>query len=273
MNKEQAKKKIIEIFRANVKGRKPDVAGRNERHDGREGNWLEEQFGKSPDADNHADFWGFELKNETTSGKTTFGDWSANRYIFKTGLYASLFEIPTIGTPQDVFCQFFGKSNPLKGGRYSWSGSPIPHLNQYNMFGQIMIIEQNLDIVIRYSYSKDQRNEKSSIIPHPIRKDYIELARWFGTTSPSTRRGDKCLKAKLEDKFNQNGWFTCKKDYTGRYNQICFGKPMNYQSWIQLLQSGTVYFDSGMYQGNKRPYSEWRANNEYWDSLIIERYD
>ena len=273
MNEVQAKQKLIELFRAHVKGKRPDVSGRNDRHDGKEGNWLEEQFGKTPDADNHADFWGFELKNETTS-KTSFGDWSANRYIFKAGSpYIAMFKRPSIGTPQDVFCQFFGKPNADKGGRYSWSGSPIPHLDKYNAFGQIMLIEPNLDIVIRYSFSKDQRSNKSLIIPSQLQKDDIELARWFGMKSPSARRSDKCLREKLEDKFNQFGWFTCKKDATGRYSQICFGAPMNYQSWIQLVRKGIVFFDSGMYQGNKRPYSHWRANNSFWDSLIIERYE
>lgn len=32
-------------------------------------------------------------------------------------------------------------------------------------------------------------------------------------------------------------------------------------------------FDSGMYEGNPRPYSQWRANNNLWDSLIIESYE
>ena len=79
---DRSKALLIDLFRRNVKGKRPDVSGRNVRHDGRVGNWLEEQFGKTPDADNHADFFGYELKNETTS-KTTFGDWSANEYIYK----------------------------------------------------------------------------------------------------------------------------------------------------------------------------------------------
>ena len=85
------KEKLIEIFRQKVKGKVPNINGRNVRHDGRKGNWLEEQFGKSPDADNHADFWGYELKSNTTS-KTTFGDWSANRYIYRDGAYSCLFD-------------------------------------------------------------------------------------------------------------------------------------------------------------------------------------
>lgn len=269
---DQNKELLIKLFRENVKGKMPDVDGRNARHDGRAGNWLEEQFGKHPDADNRADFFGYELKNETTS-KTTFGDWSANRYIFKTGPYANLFKNSSIGTPQDVFCQYFGQPNPKKNNRFSWSGKPIPRLNKYNDFGQIMIIEPNKDIVIKYSYSEDRRENKSSIIPLQLQKDDIELARWFGSTSPSTKRADKCLKDKLEDKFNQKGWFTCKTDSNGRYKEICFGGTFNFDQWLDLVSKGIVFFDSGMYQGNKRPYSQWRASNTYWDSLIIERYN
>lgn len=76
-----AKEQIIELFRKNVKGKSPNVEGKNERHDGRKGHWLEQQFGVTANADNEADLFGYELKNETTS-KTTFGDWSANIYIF-----------------------------------------------------------------------------------------------------------------------------------------------------------------------------------------------
>ena len=265
------KELLIKLFRENVKGKKPDVTGRNIRYDGRAGNWLEEQFGKHPDADNHADFFGYELKNETTS-KTTFGDWSANRYIFKTGQYVSLFKKPSIGTPQDVFCLYFGQPNPEKANRCSWSGKPIPHLNKYNDFGQIMIIEANKDIVIKYSYSKDCRANKSNIIPIELQNGEIELARWFGSTSPTSKRADKSLKDKLEDKFNQKGWFTCKTGSDGKYKEICFGGTFNFDQWLDLVAKGIVFFDSGMYQGNKRPYSQWRANNEYWDSLITERY-
>lgn len=110
---DQNKALLIKLFREKVKGRIPDVTGRNARHDGRKGNWLEEQFGKTPDADNHADFFGYELKNETTS-KTTFGDWSANEYIFKTGPYANLFKGTTNPERQDSFCSIFGSPNPDK---------------------------------------------------------------------------------------------------------------------------------------------------------------
>ncbi|MCC0647270.1 LlaMI family restriction endonuclease [Clostridioides sp. ZZV15-6598] len=265
------KANLIHLFRENVKGKQPDVSGRNIRHDGRKGNWLEEQFGKTPDADNHADFFGYELKNETTS-KTTFGDWSANRYIFKDGSYVGLFKGKNNYEKQDSFCEIFGKPNAEKNNRFSWSGSPVPKIGSYNDYGQILIIESNYDITARYSYSKDNRPDKHIIVPDQLQEEDLELARWFGKTSPSVKQKDKCLKIKLENKFNDKGWFTCKTDVNGKYCEICFGNPFNYDDWIELVRRGIVFFDSGMYQGNKRPYSQWRANNTYWDSLIVERY-
>jgi hypothetical protein len=56
------------------------------------------------------------------------------------------------------------------------------------------------------------------------------------------------------------------------YTNIQFGKPITFESWIDLVAEGVVFFDSGMYQGNSRPYSQWRALNDFWDSLIIETY-
>lgn len=261
---------LIKLFREKVKGKRPDVTGRNIRHDGKKGNWLEEQFGKTPDADNHADFYGYELKNETTS-KTTFGDWSANRYIFKHGQYTHLFAGNGASEKQDSFCKIFGAPNPLKNNRFSWSGKPVPKIRGYNEFGQVLIIDQNLDILAIYSYSMDQRPDKSLIVPIELQQENLVIAQWFGLDSPTNR--DKCLRAKLEDKFNDKGWFTCKTDMSGRYDKICFGNPFDYYEWIELVRQGIVFFDSGMYQGNKRPYSQWRANNQYWDSLIVEIYE
>ncbi|MGL4562705.1 MAG: LlaMI family restriction endonuclease [Brevinema sp.] len=268
MNKER----IIELFRENVKNRFPDTSASNTRHDGKEGHWLERQFGIMANADNSADLFGYELKNSTAS-KTTFGDWSANQYIFKTGQYIRYFIGKNYKERQDSFCAIFGKPNINKNNRFSWSGSPIPKINKYNEFGQKLEISENKDIIALYSYSKDLRPNKDQIVPIELQQENLILARWFGITSPTRKRADKCLKEKLEDKFNNLGWFTCKKGEDGSYQELCFGKPMSYDNWIELIQQGVVFFDSGMYQGNARPYSQWRANNSYWDSLITECYE
>lgn len=267
---ERNKEIIIELFRSNVKGKAPDVSGRNVRHDGRAGHWLEEQFGNTANCDNSADLLGYELKNETTS-KTTFGDWSANDYIYGSGEYVIEFQGKTKAERMWSFCRIFGKANIEKGGRHSWSGEPCPKFGEYNSFGQKLIIEpDNNDIVAIYSYDEDQRADKSSIVPARLQKNDLILAYWYGNVMPRGKRG-KCLKQKLEDKFDDKGWFTCKTK-NGLYDKICFGKPVTYDEWIELVKTGIVFFDSGMYEGNPRPYSQWRANNSFWDSLIYEEY-
>ena len=69
--------KIIELFKKNVYGRLPDTNSFNQRHDGKDGHWLERQMGITANANNEPDLYGYEMKNSTGS-KTTFGDWSAN---------------------------------------------------------------------------------------------------------------------------------------------------------------------------------------------------
>ena len=75
------KEKIKELFFKNVYGLSPNIEGYDKKHAGAKGHWLEKKLGKRPDASNEADFWGYECKN-FTSNKTTWGDWSANEYIF-----------------------------------------------------------------------------------------------------------------------------------------------------------------------------------------------
>ena len=71
------KEKIKELFFKNVYGLSPNIEGYDKKHAGAKGHWLEKKLGKTPDASNEADFWGYECKN-FTSNKTTWGDWSAN---------------------------------------------------------------------------------------------------------------------------------------------------------------------------------------------------
>lgn len=265
------KEKIIEIYYNNVHGKSPNVSGMNVRHDGRKGQWLEHQFGILSNASNSPDLFGYELKNETSS-KTTFGDWSANEYVFTNPAYKSVFNCKKKLDNREKFLHIFGKPNKAKNNRYSWSGEPCPKIGEYNRFGQILRITSDKDIVAEYDYDQDERPDKKTVVPQILRINGLILAKWYGFEKPVGYRG-KTLKEKLEDKFNANGWFTCKKDSSGRYCKICFGKPLNFAEWLNLVNAGIVFFDSGMYEGNERPYSQWRANNNLWDSLIVEEYE
>lgn len=256
MNKDKAQ--IIKLFHENVRGRRAELDGFNQAHDGKEGHWLEQQMGIAPNADNEPDILGYEMKKDTST-KTTFGDWSPRIAIWKKTR-------PDINIRQldrdNEFLRFFGKPNQLRNGRLSWSGQPVPNIHGYNDFGQILIIDNNLNIHAIYSYSQDERVDKVNIVPPNLQVDNLTLAIWEADI----------LRAKVENKFNQHGWFKCIKDAQGIYTHIGFGEPFNYESWIKLVRLGIVFFDSGMYEGNNRPYSQWRANNSWWDSLIIEKY-
>ncbi|MEI8129982.1 MAG: LlaMI family restriction endonuclease [bacterium] len=248
----QAKKRIIQLFIDNVKGRTPDTHSSNIRHDGKGGHWLEKQMGIAHNASNTPDIDGFEMKNDTTS-KTTFGDWSPNYRIYKKG--------NDYGLDRTKFLEIFGAPNPAKDNRYSWSGKPVPKINKYNSFGQKLEIDKNNNILAMYSFSKDERLNKSKIVPKLLQKDGLVIARW------------DCEKmtVRVERKFNKLGWFKCLiKD--GVYTKIVFGDPISFRTWIAGVKKGQIFFDSGMYAGNPRPYAQWRADNKYWDSLITDEY-
>lgn len=249
---DEDKQKIINLFNKNVRGKKPNTSDSNIKHAGKEGHWLEKQMEIARNASNSPDLFGYEMKNHTSS-KTTFGDWSASYYIWHD---------EDLDIKRDDFLQIFGKANPKKRGRFSWSGEPIPKINQYNTFGQILLIDDNQNIVIEYSFSHDKRETKKALVPKSMQQEHLILARW----------DYEWMKAKVEDKFNQKGWFKCLKNTDGVYNEIVFGEPMTFENWLNGVREGLIFFDSGMYQTNLRNYSQWRANNAYWDDLIVERY-
>lgn len=261
----EARKKIIRMFQENVEGKVPDPEMVRHHHGG-EGHWLELQMGLNPNARNEPDIFfagggddgGYEMKCHTGS-KTTFGDWQADFYIyFRRGHDCRFPEFE-----RDDFLQTFGKKSERKEGRYSWSGEPAPKIHSFNDYGQKLEVNRDDNILALYSYSEDKRENKSSIISYNKMKiENLVLARWDHNT----------LKQKLEKKFNQHGWFKCLKDSSNIYRGIIFGPPMNYELFISYVKTGDIYFDSGMYSGNPRPYAMWRADNRFWDSMVIERY-
>jgi hypothetical protein len=245
------KAEIVKRFNENVRGKATGVMTTNSAHDGQDGHWLEQQMGIKANASNTPDLFGYEMKNQTTS-KTTFGDWSADYYIYKDA---------SCGISRDDFLTIFGKPNPEKGRRCSWSGEPCPKINVTNSFGQTLIVDSANNIRAVYSFSKDNRANKKELIPLLLQKEDLTLAKW----------NESSIRIKLENKFNQKGWFKCVKQ-GGIYTQLAFGNPISFDVWIKWVKIGDVFFDSGMFQGNSRNYSQWRANNTFWDKLITERY-
>lgn len=246
------KEQIIALFNNNVKGKKSDSSQSNAKHDGKDGHWLERAMGIKANASNSPDLLGYEMKNGTKN-KTSFGDWSANYYIFRD---------KKIGIDRNTFLKIFGKPNMEKEGRLSWSGEPVPKISSFNKFGQKLVLDDETNIHAKYFYSKDQRPDKATIVPTELQIDNLTIARWDAAS----------LKKKVENKFNQRGWFQCLKDNQGIYISIVFGSPISFEQWIALVKTGDIFFDSGMYQGNFRPYSQWRASNTVWDKLVTSRH-
>lgn len=249
---DDTKHDIIRRFNENVRGKQAETTNSNQRHDGREGHWLERQMGLTANASNAPDLHGYEMKNQTTA-KTTFGDWSADYYIYKD---------VDFGITRNQFLMIFGKPNSAKGGRYSWSGEPCPKINRFNSFGQKLYIDANHNIIVEYSFAHDERPDKTAIVPLALQREQLILAKWYAHS----------ISQKLERKFNQRGWFKCLKNQDNVYTTIVFGDPISFERWIALVETGEVFFDSGMYQTNARNYSVWRSTNTFWDSLITSSY-
>lgn len=248
-----AMENLVHIYHTKLKGRKvPEKT-----HDGSVGHWLESQFGVAANRDDSADWEGFELKSGKS--KTTFGDWSADIYLW----HGSPAEVPT----RDVFLQIFGtQSRPDRPGRYSWSGKVFPTTKGYNDYGQIMVVEQSLDITIYYNYSRDLRPDKSEIVPSGLQVDDLVLAVWHKST----------LENRVSRKFGQRGWVKFVQSgsvITG----MMIGGPMYFEEWIDGVRTGDIFLDSGMYydphKPNNRPYSNWRARNNFWEQLSLERVE
>jgi len=255
------KQQIISLFNSNVKGVEICLKDQNIKHCGKEGYWLETKMGIKHNGKNEPDINGYEIK--ISSRKTTLGDFSASEYLFSEKNKRSVINIlnnwdDDIKMNRSEFIRTFGNCNTTKNNRYSWSGSCVPTYNTWNSNGQIMSIVNN-DIIIYYSYSKDTRCIKANF-PSFLKDDNIVIAIWKSSK----------MKSHINNKFDKKGFFMCKK-IGNTYEKICFGKPFNFEYFIECIKNKKIIFDSGMYDGNNRNYSQFRASY-FWDELIIEEY-
>lgn len=153
--------------------------------------------------------------------------------------------------------KYFGSYNENKK-RYSFSGKCIPKYGKYNYNGLIMICDNNNNIYIVYSNKKDTRNID---MPDNLKKNLI-IAVWY----------EKSLNEKINKKFNRNGFIIINKDKNNYYNELLFGENITFNTFINNIKLNKIFFDSGMYEGNNRNYSHFRANKSFWLDLIYEIY-
>jgi hypothetical protein len=254
------KQQIITLFNNNIKGREICLEGQNINHDGKEGHWLETKMGIKHNSKNEPDIDGYEMKKY--SNRITLGDFTASEYAFSKKRY-SINEFNNWTDVEKIdkngFIEIFGNPNPLKNNRYSWSGICVPKYDVWNSNGQILTITENNDIVVYYSFSKDTRIIKNDF-PIFLQNDNIAIALWKSSK----------MKPHIDNKFNKKGFFICKK-IGCTYEKICFGKPFNFDYFIECIRNKKIYFDSGMHHGNPRNYSVFRGSY-FWDELITEEY-
>jgi hypothetical protein len=157
------KQYIITLFNNNVKGVEICLKGKNKNHCGAEGHWLETKMGIKHNAKNEPDINGYEMKKQ--SSKTTIGDFSASEYAFsgknkRNNINNHNNWTDDIKIDRTNFIKYFGNPNVNKNNRYSWSGSCVPTYNNWNSNGQNLLILENNDIVIYYSFKYDTRTVK-----------------------------------------------------------------------------------------------------------------
>lgn len=261
---EYNKRQIIKLFMTNIKG-KEIVIKNSKKHCGSEGHWLETQMGITSNSKNESDIFGYEMKKD--SSKITFGDFSASEYLFsknrETIEKLNGWDKNECKITRNNFLTYFGTPNPLKENRYSWSGSCVPKYGVWNSCGQSMYFDENLDLLISYSFEKDTREEKHSF-PKYLQNcgSVIIIAIW--------KKGK--LEGHINKKFNVNGFFICKK-INNTYENICFGKPFDFNYFVDNVKNKNIIFDSGMYEGNSRNYSQFRSSaKNFWNMLITEEY-
>lgn len=250
-SRDDIKREIRVRFYSHVNGLVPCLVGYNLKHDGAEGDWLTRAMGLSVNGKNEPDFKGFEMKKD--SAKISFGDWSPDEGLYRGGKAKAM--------DRQKFLRVFGvaRRSLLDGSieRYSWSGSVFPKVGGYNEAGQLMAVDPQNNVSAQYDFLKDERPDKSTVVPATYRSGVVTLARWTAVV----------LRERVERKFNKLGWFKCLKDVNNRYCGIKFGKPINFESFIMLVRSGDVFCDCGMISTNARPYMTWRASSKIWERL------
>jgi|DEB0MinimDraft_4_1074332.scaffolds.fasta_scaffold31344_2 hypothetical protein len=257
------KQYIIDLFNNKVKGIEVCLKNQNTNHCGKEGHWLESQMGIKHNSSNEPDIKGYEMKK--ASKKTTLGDFSASEYAFSGKNKREHINILNNWNDSEMtisrsdFIKWFGNPNVKKNNRYSWSGSCVPVYGKWNNNGQTISINKDKDIIIYYSFSQDSRSKKNEF-PCYLKKDNVVIAIW---------KSEK-MKPHIDNKFNKKGFFICKKK--GKtYQSICFGKAFNFDYFIECIKNKKIIFDSGMYDGNLRNYSQFRGSF-FWNELITEEY-
>lgn len=246
------KLEIIRRWKENVKGKQFDTSSKNEKHCGKEGHCLEEAMGIKPNGKNEPDIFGYEMKNDTKVSVTTFIDKEPDYFTNRGEKVVGISRVANKSKREELWNNMFRQNTRKKGEKRigGWK------TNKYDVDGQKMIVTDDNSLEVVYNYNHDKRVYKDECLDEYYKngEDHI-ICKWR----------KKTLEIFINRKFNQKGFFICKKD------KICFGQPISFDMWIQGVKDGVIYYD-GYSSINGRWRGCFRAKNTYWHSLIIEEY-
>jgi len=291
LSKQNAKTLIKDNFKKHVFGRFPNDSELKSSHCGKLGHWLESNLGGKIDSDGNADLNGYECKVE--SKKTSWGDWGAPYKIFCDGSYKKLFYEEHIYENMWILCKTLGvkRVHDKHGVYFSMSGTHIPtYINDVSYIG-LSLVEKNSDILITYSFSKDQRLNKVEVIPSEFKKDNILIYKWHGTDISFNKfkndvvveklpidvklEGPKAtvsLEERIRRKFGIHGMVVGMHDKNRKFYGLKFLKSITYQEWISFFKEKNVKYDTALTTRNKRPYNQWRSDKKFMETLVEEIY-
>ena len=157
---------------------------------------------------------------------------------------------------KDLYWRTFERTNSKPMTIGGWK------LDKWDPDGQILKIDEQNNINIVYNYTIDKREDKMERVSgyYKDNKDHI-----IGTWKSST------LRKVIENKFNVNGFYICKKNKKKEYEKICFGKPFTFEYWIEQFKLYNIYYDG--YSGVSRRWRGcFRASMGWWNKHITEEH-
>lgn len=290
LSKNESRQKIIENFHKNVLGKYPDQSELKLSHKGNLGHWLEVNLGGKVDSDGNADLDGYECKVD--SEKTSWGDWGAPYRIFCDKSY-EIFNKKNAYENMWILVRSLGvfRDDPVKGVFYSMSGQHVPtYINDETYIG-LSLVEKDSDILMTYSFSKDQRQNKDEVTPNVFKKDALLINKWHGTDQSFNEfkndvlisslpidvkfegyQASASLEERIRRKFGVHGMVVGLKNKSNVFYGLKFLKSVTLNDWLEFFRNKDVIYDTGLTTRNKRPYNQWRSSKKFMQTLEEETY-
>lgn len=242
------KKIIVERFNEKVRGNK-FKKDKNNNHCGVEGNMLEKEMGVTPNADNRPDLHGYEMKIETI--KTTLIDKAPSVKLLEGN------EIKKRDPKnKEKFWRTFKRQNSEGVSIGGWK------LDKWDNDGQILQVDEKNNIIILYNYSHDKRENKNELVSQYYKNDKShKIICWDKIDM------ERCI----NNKWNHNGFFICKKNKSGIYDKICFGNKFGFDYFIEQVKKKNIEFDGYSKLGG-RWRGVFRSSSKWFYTHIIEEY-